>query len=64
MNSASKVRAKRTQLGLSIEGAARLANISSSMWAKIEYGERAPSLQVAKRIAATLATPLDELFGA
>lgn len=63
MDSALRVRARRIQLGLSIEGAARLADISSSMWTKIERGERTPSLQVARRIASVLATPLDELFG-
>jgi len=56
------IRERRTQLGLSAEKAARKACISTSMWVKIERGERTPSLRVAQKVACVLQTTVDELF--
>lgn len=56
------VKQKRVKLGLSAEKAARMADISTSMWIKIERGERTPSLRVAQKIANVLQSTVDELF--
>ena len=57
-----RLRQAREELGLSREKAARLAGISTSMWIKIERGERSPTLGVAQRIARVLGRTLDDLF--
>ena len=58
----NRLRQAREQLGLSREKAARFAGISTSMWIKIERGERTPTLGVAQRIAKVLGRTLDDLF--
>lgn len=57
-----KIKEARTQLGMSIETAAKAVGISASMWTKIERGERTPSLRVARKIADMLQCRIDDLF--
>lgn len=56
------IRARRENLGLSVEQAARAAGCTVSMWYKVETGERRPSLSLANRIARVLEWDLDTFF--
>ena len=56
------VRALRKRKGLRQTDLAQLANISQPLVAKIESGERKPSVKVAKRIAAVLDFDWTEFF--
>ncbi len=56
------IRRLRDNLGLSADQAARRAGISTSMWIKVERGERTPSLLIARKIAVALGCTLDDIF--
>lgn len=54
----------RSQLNLSHNEVAKLANISRSFYTMIENGNRTPSIGVAKRMSLALGLTLDEFFHA
>lgn len=58
----NRIRKLRAKLKLSADQAARRAGISTSMWIKVERGERTPSLPIARKIAAALGCTLDDIF--
>lgn len=65
MNIGERIRERREQLGLSQEGAAAKAGISSSTWQDYEYGTRSKRFASTKRkVAAALDWPVnfDELL--
>ncbi len=56
------IRDRRKKLKLSVDKAAHKANLTVSMWYKIESGDRVPHLPNAKQMADTLEWTLDEFF--
>jgi transcriptional regulator with XRE-family HTH domain len=59
---ASRVRALRTELGLTLEALAAQSNVSRSMLSLIERGESSPTAVVLDKIATGLGVPLASLF--
>jgi transcriptional regulator with XRE-family HTH domain len=60
---AAKVRALRSELGLSLDGLAAASGVSRSALSLIERAESSPTAVVLDRIAAGLGVPLGSLFG-
>lgn len=52
------IKARRQELGLTADEAARRAGCTVSMWYKVESGARRPSIALAVRMAAALAWDL------
>ncbi|MCL4862266.1 MAG: XRE family transcriptional regulator [Caldilineaceae bacterium] len=59
---ASRVRALRTELGLTLDALAARSNVSRSMLSLIERGESSPTAVVLDKIATGLGVPLASLF--
>jgi transcriptional regulator with XRE-family HTH domain len=59
---ANRVRALRTELGMTLDGLAAKCDVSRSMISLIERGESSPTAVVLEKIAAGLAVPLATLF--
>jgi transcriptional regulator with XRE-family HTH domain len=57
-----KVRRKRRELGMTLEGLAAAAGTSAAHLSRLEAGERRPSLDGALRLAMGLGVPSSELF--
>jgi transcriptional regulator with XRE-family HTH domain len=59
---ASRVRALRNQLGMSLDALASKCNVSRSMLSVVERGESSPTAVVLEKIATGLSVPLASLF--
>nr|DAW90263.1 MAG TPA: helix-turn-helix domain protein [Bacteriophage sp.] len=59
----NKVRAIRTEQGMSISALSRKTGISRSIIYQLEYGKRDVQISTAQRIAAALGCTLNDLFG-
>lgn len=55
------VRARRCELGYSIERAAKVAGVTASCWQKLERGERLPRVDTLMKVAKALAVTVDDL---
>jgi transcriptional regulator with XRE-family HTH domain len=60
----ARIRAKRTERGLTLPQLAEAASVSVSMLSAVERGKRAPTITVVARIAEGLGTPLSQLIAA
>jgi transcriptional regulator with XRE-family HTH domain len=59
---AARVRAMRTELGMSLDALAAKSNVSRSMLSLVERGESSPTAVVLEKIASGLGVPLATLF--
>src|SRR5258708_32999230 len=59
---ANRVRALRTELGMSLDALGAKCNVSRSMISLVERGESSPTAVVLEKIATGLAVPLATLF--
>lgn len=59
----NKVRAIRTEQGMSISALSRKTGISRTIIYQLEYGRRDVRISTAQRIAAALGCTLNDLFG-
>lgn len=59
---AQSIKTKRAQLGMTQADLAQRVNISQAMLARIELGDKAPSLQLSHAIALALGCTLADLF--
>ena len=63
MAAAVKLRGRRLLLGLSLQDVAHRADTTKSHLSEIERGNNVPSVLIALRLAAALATSVEGLFG-
>lgn len=56
------LKAKRTEMGMSQQTVAESVEVARGTYSNIENGERRPSVEVAKRIAAVLGFPWTRFF--
>lgn len=59
----NKVRAIRTEQGMSISALSKRTGISRSIIYQLEYGKRDVQISTAQRIAVALGCTLNDLFG-
>lgn len=59
-----RVRALRAERGLTLDGLARLADVSRAMLSRVERGESSPTAQLLVKICGGLGTSLSALFAA
>jgi transcriptional regulator with XRE-family HTH domain len=60
----ARVRALRAERGLTLDGLARLADVSRAMLSRIERGESSPTAQLLVKVCGGLGTSLSALFAA
>ena len=59
-----RIRALRAERGLTLDGLARLADVSRAMLSRIERGESSPTAQLLVKVCGGLGTSLSALFAA
>ena len=59
-----RIRALRAERGLTLDGLARLADVSRAMLSRIERGESSPTAQLLAKVCGGLGTSLSALFAA